>query len=278
VLIKKIKGKLERIKIELKSFFSKIGVESSPDFIIIGAQKAGTTSLYNYITKYAENFLSPRQKELHYFDKQYHKSINWYKAQFPLNKKKGYITGEATPYYFFHPLSAQRICEHFPKTKLIVLLRNPIDRAYSHYQFEKNKGYEPLSFEKAIKSEEERIKNERKRIIMKDNYNSHSYQYFSYLNRGIYYDQLKDWFNYFSKDQFFILNSENLFSSPGQSLESIFDFVGLNFKEGIKLEFKKYNQNNYKSMDDSIRNYLQDFYATHNQKLYNLLNEDFDWN
>ena len=118
-----------------------------PDFIIIGCQRGGTTSLYNYITSHPD--VEPAsQKELHFFDYNFDKGLDWYKDQFPDNK----ITGETSPYYIIHPHAPRRIAQAKPDVKILILLRNPGDRAYSHYNLEVKIGHEKLSFEDAIKN------------------------------------------------------------------------------------------------------------------------------
>ena len=129
-----------------------------PNFLIIGAQRCGTTTLYNQLVSHPD--ISPATtKELHYFDINFSKGIQWYKEQF--NDER--IIGEASPYYIFHPLCPKRIFDIIPEVKIIVLLRNPVERAYSHYWHEIRLGKENLSFEDAISEESSRIKNESKK-------------------------------------------------------------------------------------------------------------------
>ncbi|MEJ2557594.1 MAG: sulfotransferase domain-containing protein, partial [Anaerolineae bacterium] len=115
-----------------------------PDFLIIGAQKCGTDSLFRYLGGHPCIKLAS-SKEAHYFDLKFDKGINWYRSHFPLIpykysvkrlRKQDLITGEATPYYLFHPHAPGRAAAIVPHVKLIVLLRNPADRAYSHYNHE----------------------------------------------------------------------------------------------------------------------------------------------
>ena len=129
-----------------------------PSFIIIGAQRCGTTSLYDYLSHHPQIIPSP-VKELFYFDDYYTRPIEWYKSFFPTKKEQeklerdlvaSVITGEASPSYFFHPYAAKRIKETLPQIKLILVLRDPIERAYSHYTHIKRVNREPLSFEEAI--------------------------------------------------------------------------------------------------------------------------------
>lgn len=170
---------------------------SLPTFLIIGAQRCGTTSLYDSLTGHP-SILPALRKELHYFDNNYDKCLEWYKAFFPLRLPRETnstanppLRGEATPYYIFHPRAHQRIADVLPNAKLIVVLRNPVDRAYSHYWHEVRMGYEHLSFEEAIAKESERTGREVHDLLRDEQYRSVEHQHFSYLNRGIYHQQLR---------------------------------------------------------------------------------------
>ena len=169
-----------------------------PDFIIIGVQRCGTTSLYCNLVQHP-NIFPAFVKEVHFFDIDFIKGINWYRPHFPsrLYKyyitricKQGFITGEASPSYIIHRL-AKRISKILPRVKIIILLRNPIYRAYSHYCHQVRKRRETLSFKHAIEKEAERLNGEAEKILQNENYNSFNHRRFSYLARGIYVDQLK---------------------------------------------------------------------------------------
>ncbi len=111
------------------------GSRRLPDFIILGAQRAGTSSLYYYLSQHPQ-ILPAVRKELHFFDDHYRRGLGWYRSQFPTRGARGTITGEATPYYLSHPHAPARIQRLLPQARLIVLLRNPVERAISHYFFE----------------------------------------------------------------------------------------------------------------------------------------------
>src|SRR5581483_11863989 len=139
-----------------------------PDFLVIGGQKCGTTALYNYIIEHPDIYLAVR-KQMHYFDNRYEKGDRWYRSGFPTVAEKFYvknilrkrfITCEATPNYIFHPQAARRVARLLPHAKFILVLRDPVDRAYSHYNHEIRKGTEMLSFEEAIAKEKERLQPE----------------------------------------------------------------------------------------------------------------------
>jgi hypothetical protein len=176
------------------------GRRTLPAFIIIGAQKAGTTSLYKYLRQHP-NIVPALKKEVKFFDCNYDLGLDWYRSHFPYHSKLNgqKMTGEASPHYLFHPLAARRIANVLPEVKLIALLRNPVERAYSHYQLNVRRGREPLSFEQAIDKEEERLQGMREKILAGEDIPLYNFLHYSYLAKGIYADQLQYWFAQFPR-------------------------------------------------------------------------------
>ena len=254
-----------------------------PDFIIIGAQKCGTTSLYHYLKQHP--CVGPvLLKEVNFFDNHYSKGIAWYRTHFPsvLYKfcikqisKQNFVTGEASPDYIFHPHAPKRVLKILPQVKLIILLRNPVDRAYSHYHHQLRKGREALSFEKAIEKEEERLGGELQKMLLNENYFSLNRQHYSYLSRGIYIDQLKTWINLFPRKQFLIIKSEDFFENPPRIFKHVLKF--LNLPNWELKEYRKINYGNYSKIDATTRKHLIDYFKPHNQRLYEYLGVNFGW-
>lgn len=268
-----------------------------PDFLIIGGQRCGTSSLYYYLTDHP-TIVPAFTKELHFFDENYTKGLRWYRAQFPTTvqkyyteqvRKQGFITGEASPSYLFHPHAPARISQFMPNVKLLVLLRNPIDRAYSqHWLNVKANGiHETLSFKDALDAEQERIAGEREKMLADENYESPTYRPFSYLTRGIYADQLQYWMSFYSREQFLILKSEDLYSNPGETVKQALEFLGVPAtKIDTNKEYKRYKvptrtgykvKDNHPRMAPELRKYLVDYFRPHNARLYEFLGRDFDW-
>ncbi|HWO75382.1 MAG TPA: sulfotransferase domain-containing protein [Bacillus sp. (in: firmicutes)] len=247
-----------------------------PDFLIIGAQKCGTTSLYNYLIQHPQ-VIPAKTKEIHFFDIHFKNGWEWYCRQFPmaLEPKENCITGEASPYYLFHPHTPSRILQLMPKVKLIILLRNPVDRAYSHYHLIARMGKETLSFKEAIRHEESRIKPELKKMLEDENYQSTDYQYYSYLARGRYVEQLKTWMNLFPKEQFLIIKSEDLYFNPANTFHRVLDFLGLP-KYDLYV-YKKENYGEYPELDLQLKNQLADYFKPYNRQLYEYIGIDFGW-
>ena len=254
-----------------------------PDFIIIGAQKSGTTSLYNFVIKHPAIALVTK-KELHYFSVHYARGELWYRSNFPTNLSR-YIfykktnqklhSGEASPLYLFYPMVPGRMKEALPDVKLIVILRNPSDRAYSHYHHSLRKNMEPMSFEKAVELEEERCAGEREQLIQDPNFIPKHYRAHSYLARGVYADQLENWFKYYDRKQFLILATEDFRKNSQRTLDQVFDFLGVS---PFRIEnLRDLNVGNYKAMSEDTRKLLIEYFKPHNERLSKLLQRSFDW-
>lgn len=243
-----------------------------PDFIIIGVQKGGTSSLFYYLKQHPEIF-TPMYKEIHFFDLYFNKGLNWYRAFFPISSKK--VAGEASPYYIFHPHVAKRIKKYSPHTKFLVVLREPVSRAYSHYKMEKLKGNDSISsFEEAFDTEFERTKVELKKIHDDENYYSHAHHRFTYFQRGLYYDQISKWFQYFDAKQFIFIKSENLSERPKDELKKVYNFLNVRIDYPTSLE--KRNQGIGSDKDIMLDKYYE-FFREDKEKLKKLLGDDFSW-
>jgi hypothetical protein len=259
-----------------------------PDFLIIGTQRGGTTALYHYLKTHP--WIVPATiVDTHFFDKKYSKGIRWYQAHFPTVWEKTYaqrvqrhplVTGEASSSYLFYPHAPRRVAEMLPHVKLIVLLRNPVDRAYSQYYHAVELGYETLSFEEAIQDEEERTAQEREKILKDEQYESHIYIHRSYLARGIYVDQLQAWMHLFPREQFLILKSEEFYSNPLAIFKQVSTFLKAPETEPQlnKKEYKQYSHNTYSSrMEATLRMHLIEYFKPYNARLYEYLGIDFGW-
>ncbi len=251
-----------------------------PDFLIIGAAKAGTTSLYNYLLQHPQ--VAPCfRKEVHYFDRKYNKGLKWYKSHFPLSSEMNVqlkmVTGESSPYYLYHPLAAERVSKTLPSVRLFCMLRNPIDRAISNYNHRVRAGFESLPIEEAFAIEKERISGENLKLINNPEYVSYNHYHFSYITRGYYAEQLENWFSHISKDQILILNSEQFYTDPATAMKKAFNHLALPWND--RLQFKVFNSGgeNYVNVSDTFRKNLVNHYKPYNEKLFELIGERYDW-
>jgi len=254
-------------------------IRELPNFIIVGAVRCGTTSLYYDICDHS-CVLPAAYDEIGFFDSNYELGIHWYKSMFPtkfkrkkIESKTGIcITGEDTPFYFWDTKAIERIKKEIPKIKLIFLLRNPIDRAYSNYHLGVRLGSENLTFEESIKKE--------MMLLMKNNdIENDGIEKFlrprSYIAKGLYYHQIKNWFKVFSKDQILVLSTENLSKNPHQTLKKIFNFLDLPNEQIQNIQKRKVG--NYQKINEETRQFLKKFFESHNEKLFNLLESKFEW-
>lgn len=249
-----------------------------PDFLVAGAQKTGTTSLWEYLSEHPR-VRSPMRKEMSFFDNNFSRGIRWYQMHFPISRPdlNGMTAcGESTAYYMFHPCAPRRIAESLPGVRIVLLLRNPADRAFSHYQLNVRRGNETLSFEDALQAEPERLAGEHERLLADPNYYSFEHERHSYLARGRYVEQLVAWRALFPPERLLILESGDFFRNTGEVFDRVVDFLGL--PRWRPAEFGNRFPGEYKEkMNDATRAWLLDYFRPHNAKLYDLLGRSFSW-
>jgi hypothetical protein len=175
---------------------------SLPNFVIIGAQKSGTTSLYAYLRAHPDVFLAPG-KEIHYFDSHLDEGLDWYKAKFAGATTERTI-GEATPNYMYFGEGLNRMAEVIPEARLVAILRNPVDRAYSHYWHERVRGREKLEFADAIAAEPARLATGDPQAI----------QCHSYVDRGRYLPQLQRVCELYPREAILVILFDDLCAAP----------------------------------------------------------------
>ena len=251
-----------------------------PDFFVIGPGRTGSTSLYHYLDQHP-SLSKSAYDELGFFDVNFHLGLHWYRSLFPSiftkyrikSKTNFFMTYDVTPSYIRRPWNARRIKNLFPNTKLIVILRNPVDRAYSHYKLLNRVFGEVRSFDEIIKEEMNNIS--------KWNVDSKDDNYFatkvekSILARGFYAEQLSIWFELFSKNQILIVSSEKLLSDTKNTVNDIFKF--LNLPQFKIPNTEKVNVSPPSKMNPETRKLLIDFFRPYNQELDKFLNLDFKW-
>jgi hypothetical protein len=258
-----------------------------PDFLIIGTKRGGTTSLWRYLL---EHPLVPRlfpawnTKTSHYFEENWGRGEAWYRSHFPTERQRTQLerrhggpskVGEAAPLYMFHPLVAGRVAELMPRVRLIVLLRDPVERAYSHWKERRGEGVEPLDFADALDREHERIGGERERLIADPGYFSEPYDWHSYRARGRYLEHLEPWLERFDRSQLLVMASETLYREPARTYAQIVRFIGL--PEFEPSSFEVFNDRPSRGMDDAVRAELTSYYAPHNAALADRLGMSFPW-
>jgi hypothetical protein len=264
-----------------------------PDYLIIGTKRGGTTSLWKSLLAHPQVMaMFPPQENLkspHYFDIHYARGPAWYRSYFPTTRsrtrhvgsadgshQRRAVVGDASPYYMFHPLAADRVSQTLPGTRIIVVLRNPTDRAYSHYRERRKEGTEPLEFREALQAETERLAGEEQRIVSEPGYYSTAHDFCSYLARGRYLEHLEPWLSRFDASQLLILRSEDYYADPTAVLRQVFAFLGV-ATDARGLTDTHLNLLPGPEMDPETRSWLDDYYRPHIVALEQRLGRSFDW-
>lgn len=254
-----------------------------PDYLVIGTQRGGTTSLYKYLVRHPGH-AHALTKELRFFDLNYARGLDWYRSCFPAKPYRRFVkltrghdlrVGEASPDYVFHPHADRRIANDLPWARFVLLLRNPADRAHSHYWHQFKRGHETLAFEGAIEREPERLAGERDRMERDPSYVSYEYHHHSYLLRGHYAEQLERWMTLFPRERFLVEASEDFYRDPHRVCQRVLEFLGL---PGRSLgPYEVFNAFSSGSLDPETRRRLVEYFRPHNRRLYDLLGRDLGW-
>ena len=274
-----------------------------PSFLILGGSRSGNTSLFAYLTEHP-NIMPGSLKAFFFFQYFTNNKTSFYRSQFPI-KRKNLITCDSTSSYFVHPLIPARVHKLLPSAKLIVVLRNPVERAYSEFHYTVTLGSELTeNFEDVIKSELKRIEIGNKKPELKIENTNYKHFTFSHLRDGLYAQHLERWLKFFSKEQLLVLHTKDLYTNLDQTLAETFEFLNLpKYQIENRIEKNKidkirplagHEQNVYKNIDSktrtlfNVQNYpeiksetrkfLQDFFRPHNEKLFKMIGKRFDWN
>jgi len=250
-----------------------------PDFLVIGAQKAGTTSLFSYLIQHPR-IEPPLKKQVHFFDWHYHRGVAWYRANFPAvgpgppAENGRPLTFEATPYYLFHPRAVPRIAETLDDVPLVVLLRHPLDRAYSHYRHNVRRRREPLGFVEALAAEQQRLAGD----SGTGGTDGFRHQSFSYAGRSRYGEQLERLYSWIAPERVLIVTSEDLFADPVSVMGRLFGALGLDRPADVD-----YSPRNVGRELDSVlsaeqrRQLFAEYFADDVRCLEALTGRRFDW-
>lgn len=266
----------------------------NPDFLIIGTKRGGTTSIYFDLLGHSHVVpLFPRPdrlpkatatKGIHYFDQNFQRGERWYRSHLPstfararAERRVGapVITGEASPYYLFHPAAAERAQELVPEAKLILLLRDPVMRTYSHWKERRRSDTEPLGFLEALDAEDARLAGAAGLLRGDPAATSYAHEQQSYARQSEYDVSLAVWLQHFPRHQFLVLASENYYREPAATLARVQDFLGLP-PESIASGTVR-NAAAGEDLEPAVRDRLAARFAPHNENLERLTGEKFPW-
>jgi len=256
-----------------------------PNFLVIGAQKSGTTSLQRYLAEHPA-VLCATPKEVHYFDIAHHYAYGdgWYVSHFPFRNRARRVqrrlgtrpaVGEATPDYLLHPWGPERVHAFDPRMRLIVVLRDPVERAYSQYQMQVRKFGETLAFEQALDREEAEFPDELARMLEDPTYTWPADRRRSYVARGRYAELLERWLGFFAREQLLVLTSEELWSDPTAAVRDIESFLDIPaWPQGA---YPHSSAGHYEPMPLAARERLARIFEPHNRSLEELLGRELAW-
>jgi hypothetical protein len=258
------------------------GLRMEPGFILIGAQRCGTTSLFRALTAHPQVMPPTFRKGVNYFDLNYHRGAPWYRGHFPVTEIARLRAGrhgppvafEASGYYLYHPQAAERLGHDMPTVKLVAMLRDPVERAFSAYKHEFARGYEQEDFPRALELEDSRLAGETERMLADPAYESFAHRHHSYRHRGQYAQQLERFYEFFPRAQVHVIDSAAYFSRPAEEYRRLLAFLGL---QPFEPAFAAANSRPGPPMDAGCRRMLQEHYQPHDERLAELLGHQPGW-
>lgn len=254
-----------------------------PDFLVVGAQRCGTTSLFRALEQHQQVVRPTVNKGINYFDMNYSRGERWYRAHFPLalnalrrtHPRQSKATFEASGYYMFHPLAPERIARDLPDVKIVAMLRDPVERAYSAWKHESARGFDHMSFEEAVTQEAQRTAGEKERMIADPNYQSFAYRHHSYTARGHYAAQLRRFYDRFPASSIHIVYSEMFFAEPASEFALLAGFLGI--EPAVGLKFDQHNARPSGPMPGDTRETLTQIYGAEADELERLVGRRPPW-
>ena len=265
-----------------------------PDFLVIGAKRGGSTSFYFDLLEHPQMCpLFPRPdllpkasatKGVHFFDSNYWRGERWYRAHLPSRWARARqerraggpaITGEASPYYLFHPAAPERARAMLPDVRLLAVLRDPADRTYSHWKERRRNGREELEFLDALAAEDDRIGDVEQRLRDDPSFRSYAHEHLSYARQSEYVTGLERWYAAYPREQILVLSSEDYYGRPQETLDRALDFLGLRRMPVASGEVR--NAATGDDLDPDVRATLAARFAPYNHRLEQLTGERFDW-
>jgi hypothetical protein len=237
-----------------------------PGFLIVGAQRCGTTSLFKALIQHPDVRRPFGRKGIHYFDVDYAQGIGWYRSHFPLRRPGSpSLTGESSPYYMFHPLAPERIAADLPRVRLIVALRDPVERAYSAHAHAVARGFETEPFERAIELEAGRLAGAEAGLSTSPQAQSHAHRHQAYVTRGQYVDQLEHLERAVGRDRMHVVDSAMFFAEPEPAFRQLTSYLGL--PECASVRFGQHNARPRVDMPAWLRARLDEHFRPYDERL-----------
>ena len=259
----------------------------TPSFLICGGQRCGTTSLYRALAAHPVVLKAVLHKGVHYFDTSYRHGMAWYRGHFPLRRTAERIsarygvparTFESSPYYMYHPQAAARIAADLPYCKIVVLVRDPVERAYSQHAHEVARGFEAeTDFGSVLALEPARLHRQEERLSRDPDYYSFAHQHHAYRARGEYARYLDVLAHHIQRNRIHVVESERFFAEPEQTYDGVLEFLGLPTNL-VRPPFERHNASpRTAEMDPGVRRALTEHYVPHDEALVNWLGRTPIW-
>jgi hypothetical protein len=258
-----------------------------PSFLICGGQRCGTTSLYRALAQHPAVLKAVLHKGVHYFDIGYRHGPRWYRAHFPLRRTADRVSErlggvpvqvfESSPYYMYHPQAADRLAADLPEVRLLVLIRDPVERAYSHHAHEVARGFEhEPDFARALALEPARLRGQTELLTRDPGAYSFAHQHHAYRARGEYVRYLSRLAEAVGRDRLHVVDSEDFFTDPKPAYDAVLDFLelpGLGYPT-----FERHNARpRKKRMDPGLRRELAEHYTPFDDRLAQWLGREPAW-
>ncbi|HLR97899.1 MAG TPA: sulfotransferase [Jiangellaceae bacterium] len=254
-----------------------------PDLIVVGGQRCGTTSLFRALEQHPQLVRPTLNKGINYFDINYDRGEQWYAGHFPTARSVRHRTGgdrravafEASGYYLFHPLAPERIARDLPDIKIIAMLRDPVERAFSAWKHERARGYEAEPFDRAIEMESERTRGEADRMRKDPGYQSYAHRHFAYAARGDYPKLLGWYYDLLPAAQIHVVYSEDFFANPAAEFARITRFLDVDHAPGLL--FEQHNARRSGPMPPRAQRLLEERFAGQGDQLEALVGRRPPW-
>jgi Sulfotransferase domain len=253
-----------------------------PDVIIVGAQRSGTTTLFRMLSEHPQVSRPTLSKGMAFFDLRYERGMRWYRAHFPLRllawlrtPGRRRLTFESSGYYMFHPHAAARMAQALPHVRVVALLRNPVDRAYSAHRHELSRGFETLDFEEALAHEDERLRGEEERLQADPSAYSFEHQHHAYLARSRYVGQVRRLLDTFGPDRVLVMDAEALFADPRGEFTRLCEWLGID--PPVEVADEQWNAEPRDPLSPERRAELTAYFAPYDEELAALLGRPLSW-
>ena len=252
-----------------------------PAFIVVGAQRCGTTTLYRVLSSHPSVVRPTASKGTGYFDAHDHRGARWYRGHFPLRWTarrrggEGAVTFESSGYYLFHPLAAARIARDLPNVRIVVMVREPVERAYSAHRHELARGYEAEPFKEALDHEDDRLRGEVERIQADPTYDSFNHRHHAYLARSRYSEQIDRYVDLLGRDRVYVVDADAFFAEPETEFDRLRDWLDLPAWQPDSVE--QWNARPRLPLPAELREQLDDYFEPYDRRLGELMGRTPSW-